>query len=181
MLFDYIPNAYRFSVLILLLLLIFIGKNKKVWIRNMIVASNLVLLIYCCYSFRFVYDFINGFFSQNKYEGYTFWYSRADISAPYGSFLYLSLISSALPFLFLFRKPRQSSALVLIELVLLWWGYVGVCLASWWRDYMPSSWSVYYSNSNLIFEVLNYVCLFMVSYSLLWLLKWLPSQHKKNV
>ena len=50
-----------------------------------------------------------GWYSQNKYEGYTFWYSRANLFSPYGwSYWGMMACNVLSPQIFWFRKMRRN-------------------------------------------------------------------------
>lgn len=183
MLFDFINDAYRFSVPITLVIYFFVKKENKKWLLNVIATSNFLLVVYCFYCYASLLYLIESLFQnfsdQSKYEGYTFWYSKADLFSPYGWLFYANSLALILPFLFLFKKLRVNLWLVVIETILLWLEEIGLLITKLFRDYLPSSWSVYYTEASNPFRVLNYICMFIAAYALLWLLKKLPSQHKK--
>jgi len=179
MLFDFIFNAYRYSVPIVLLSYFLVSKENKVWLLNVIATSNFLVIIYCCSNVAYQVEVIKSFYERPEYEKYNFGYSRTNMFSPYGWLFYVNTLALILPFLFLFKKLRVKFWLVIIEIILLWSEEIWLILTNFYRDYLPSSWSVYYTNSSNVFMVLNYTCLFIAAYALLWLLKVLPSQYKK--
>jgi molybdopterin-containing oxidoreductase family membrane subunit len=91
-----------------------------------------------------------GWYSQGKYEGYTFWYSRANLFSPYGWSYWGRMTCNVLtPQIFWLRKARRSLFITIFITVLvnvgMWYERFVIIVTSIYRDYSPSSWSVYYS------------------------------------
>ena len=91
-----------------------------------------------------------GWYSQNKYEGYTFWYSRANPFSPYGwSYWGMMACNVLSPQIFWFRKMRRNLFVTFFMSVIvnvgMWFERFVIIVTSLYRDYLPSSWSVYYS------------------------------------
>ncbi|HRI22855.1 MAG TPA: hydrogenase, partial [Panacibacter sp.] len=102
-----------------------------------------------------------GWYSQNKYEGYVFWYTRANlIDSPYGWAYWGMMACNVLsPQIFWFRKMRRNLFVTFFMSIIvnigMWFERFVIIVTSLFRDYLPSSWSVYYSPS--IFEIGFYV------------------------
>ena len=97
-----------------------------------------------------------GWYSQNKYEGYTFWYSRAYLFSPYGwSYWGMMTCNVLSPQIFWSRKMRRNVFVTFFMSIIvnigMWFERFVIIVTSLYRDYLPSSWSVYYSPS--IWEV----------------------------
>jgi molybdopterin-containing oxidoreductase family membrane subunit len=93
-----------------------------------------------------------AFYSQNKYEGYAFFYSRANLFSPYGWSYYGMMACNVLsPQIFWFRKMRRNLYITFFMSILIntgmWFERFVIIVTSVYRDYLPSSWSVYYSPS----------------------------------
>ena len=91
-----------------------------------------------------------GWYSQNKYEGYTFWYSRAYLFSPYGwSYWGMMACNVISPQIFWFRKMRRNLYVTFFMSIIvnigMWFERFVIIVTSLYRDYLPSSWSVYYS------------------------------------
>jgi molybdopterin-containing oxidoreductase family membrane subunit len=91
-----------------------------------------------------------GWYSQNKYEGYTFWYSRANLFSPYGwSYWGMMACNVLSPQIFWFRKMRRNLFVTFFMSVIvnvgMWFERFVIIVTSLYRDYLPSAWSVYYS------------------------------------
>jgi molybdopterin-containing oxidoreductase family membrane subunit len=91
-----------------------------------------------------------GWYSQNKYEGYTFWYSRANLFSPYGwSYWGMMACNVLSPQIFWFRKMRRNIFVTFFMSIIvnigMWFERFVIIVTSLYRDYLPSSWSTYYS------------------------------------
>ena len=91
-----------------------------------------------------------GWYSQNKYEGYTFWYSRAYLFSPYGwSYWGMMACNVISPQIFWSKKMRRNVFVTFFMSIIvnigMWFERFVIIVTSLYRDYLPSSWSVYYS------------------------------------
>ena len=101
-----------------------------------------------------------AFYSQNKYEGYAFFYSRANFFSPYGWAYWGMMTCNVLsPQIFWFKKLRRNLFVTFFMSVIvnigMWFERFVIIVTSIYRDYLPSSWTVYYSPS--IWEIGFYV------------------------
>ena len=90
-----------------------------------------------------------GWYSQNKYEGYTFWYSRANLFSPYGWAYWGMMACNVIsPQIFWFRKMRRNIIVTFFMSILvnigMWFERFVIIVTSVYRDYIPSAWSTYY-------------------------------------
>src|SRR3954470_17687668 len=115
-----------------------------------------------------------AFYSQNKYEAYAFFYSRGNLFSPYGwSYWGMMACNVLSPQIFWFRKLRRNIMLTFFMSIIvntgMWFERFVIIVTSIYRDYLPSSWSTYYSPS--IWEVgfylgtfgLFFTCFFLFS------------------
>ncbi|MCU7693060.1 NrfD/PsrC family molybdoenzyme membrane anchor subunit [Haoranjiania flava] len=91
-----------------------------------------------------------AWYSANKYEGYAFFYSRANLFSPYGwSYWGMMFCNVVSPQLFWSRKLRRNIWFTFFMSVIvnvgMWFERFVIIVTSIYRDYLPSSWSVYYS------------------------------------
>ena len=97
-----------------------------------------------------------AFYSQNKYEAYAFFYSRGNLFSPYGwSYWGMMACNVLSPQVFWFRKLRRNVTLTFFMSIIvntgMWFERFVIIVTSIYRDYLPSSWTTYYSPS--IWEV----------------------------
>jgi molybdopterin-containing oxidoreductase family membrane subunit len=115
-----------------------------------------------------------AWYGRNEYEWYTFGYSRANLFSPYGwsywSMMFCNVVS---PQMFWSRKLRRNVAFTFFMSIIvnigMWFERFVIIVTSLYRDYLPSSWSPYYSPS--IWEIgfylgtfgLFFTCFFLFS------------------
>ncbi|MCW3080701.1 NrfD/PsrC family molybdoenzyme membrane anchor subunit [Segetibacter sp.] len=91
-----------------------------------------------------------AWYSQNEYEAYAFFYSRANIFSPYGwSYWGMMFCNVVSPQVFWFKKLRRNVVFTFFMSVIvnigMWFERFVIIVTSLYRDYLPSSWSYYYS------------------------------------
>lgn len=120
-----------------------------------------------------------AWYSQNDYEGYAFFYSRANIFSPYGwaywGMMFCNVVS---PQVFWFRKLRRNIAFTFFMSIIvnvgMWFERFVIIVTSIYRDYLPSSWSYYYSPS--IWEIGFYLGTFGLFFTCFFLFaKYFPT------
>ncbi|HLL42384.1 MAG TPA: NrfD/PsrC family molybdoenzyme membrane anchor subunit, partial [Segetibacter sp.] len=120
-----------------------------------------------------------AWYSKNDYEGYAFFYSRANIFSPYGwaywGMMFCNVVS---PQVFWFRKLRRNVAFTFFMSIIvnigMWFERFVIIVTSLYRDYLPSSWSTYYSPS--IWEIGFYVGTFGLFFTCFFLFaKYFPT------
>ncbi|MBA2248623.1 MAG: polysulfide reductase NrfD [Chitinophagaceae bacterium] len=93
-----------------------------------------------------------SWYGQNPYENWAFFQNRANIFSPYGWAYYGMMFCNVVsPQLFWSRKLRRNIAFTFFMSVLInvgmWFERFVIIVTSIYRDYLPSSWSTYYSPS----------------------------------
>src|ERR1700750_956207 len=101
-----------------------------------------------------------AFYSQNQYESYAFFYSRANFFSPYGWAYYSMMFCNVVaPQIFWFRKMRRNLWVTMFMSIIvnigMWFERFVIIVDSLFRDYLPSSWPYYYSPT--IWEIGFYV------------------------
>jgi len=91
-----------------------------------------------------------AWYSQNKYEGYAFFYSRVNLFSPYGwSYWGMMSCNVIVPQIFWFSKVRRNIFVTFFMSILInvgmWFERFVIIVTSIYRDYLPSSWTIYYS------------------------------------
>lgn len=120
-----------------------------------------------------------GWYSMNEYEGYTFFYSRANLLSPYGwSYWGMMFCNVVSPQVFWFRKLRRNVAFTFFMSIIvnigMWFERFVIIVTSLYRDYLPSSWSYYYSPT--IWEIGFYVGTFGLFFTCFFLFaKYFPT------
>jgi Ni/Fe-hydrogenase subunit HybB-like protein len=91
-----------------------------------------------------------AWYGQNQYEWWAFKENRANLFSPYGWAYYGMMFCNVVsPQLFWSRKLRRNIAFTFFMSVLInvgmWFERFVIIVTSVYRDYLPSSWSTYYS------------------------------------
>ena len=97
-----------------------------------------------------------AWYGQNPYEWYEFSQNRVNINSPYGwSYFLMMFCNVASPQVFWSRKLRRNIPFTFFMSVIvnigMWYERFVIIVTSTYRDYLPSSWSTYYSPS--IYEI----------------------------
>lgn len=116
--------------------------------------------------------FIGLYYSQNPYEMYVFGENRANIFTPYGWSYWLMMFCNVVsPQLFWSRKLRRNIVVTFFMSIIvnvgMWYERFVIIVTSIYRDFLPSSWSTYYTPT--IWEIgfylgtfgLFFVCFFL--------------------
>jgi hypothetical protein len=118
-------------------------------------------------------DLFIAWYGQNPYEWYAFSTNR-NLFSPYGwSYWLMFSFTGLLPQLLWFKKLRKSISFSLFMILVLssglWFERLIICITSNYRDYLPSSWTVY--NGGFFLQLfLNIVCFLIMSSLAYWLL-----------
>ena len=91
-----------------------------------------------------------AWYGQNPYENWAFFQNRANLFSPYGWAYYGMMFCNVVsPQLFWSRKLRRNIAFTFFMSVLInvgmWFERFVIIVTSLYRDYLPSSWTTYYS------------------------------------
>jgi molybdopterin-containing oxidoreductase family membrane subunit len=142
------------------------------------VMNKIILLTGSIVGVAYLTELFMAWYSQNQYEGYTFWYSRANLFSPYGwSYWGMMACNVLSPQIFWFKKLRRNITLTFFMSVIvnigMWFERFVIIVTSLYRDYLPSSWSYYYSPS--IWEIGFYLGTFGLFFTCYFLFaKWFP-------
>ncbi|MDB5231885.1 MAG: hydrogenase [Chitinophagaceae bacterium] len=126
-----------------------LGLQDYITLGHIEAMNKVIVLTGSIVGCAYLTELFMGWYSQNKYEGYTFWYSRANLFSPYGWAYYGMMACNVLsPQIFWFRKMRRSLKVTFFMSVIvnvgMWFERFVIIVTSLYRDYLPSSWSVYY-------------------------------------
>lgn len=168
-LLDYIYNVLAngyFYVVLLLLIAYLLLKKQRTFLKEIIISSNVLSLItyllFIIHSIYILYPLIQPFNDERDL------FFKYRISGPYSHYFWVSIINSLIIFiLLLFKKSRNSvwmtvwivisSAPFNYESLILW-------ITSLYRDYIPSSWSVHYTNFFYNYPSVLYTCFLTMTY-----------------
>jgi Ni/Fe-hydrogenase subunit HybB-like protein len=142
------------------------------------VMNKVIVLTGSIVGIAYLTELFMAWYSQNQYEGYTFWYSRANLFSPYGwSYWGMMACNVISPQFFWIKKLRRNIVFTFFMSVIvnigMWFERFVIIVTSLYRDYLPSSWSYYYSPT--IWEIGFYLGTFGLFFTCFFLFaKWFP-------
>ena len=167
---PFVDIAYGYLVL-LLVLLVLLGKDAiKKYSQSILAAVNTSLIffvIYQCYNYYQLYQMAEIFGVSITFKGLLKLMSTNKLEA------FKNITVLIIPFVFLFKKLSTNLVLTVCMMVLLKWDLIEKVYQKIRYNVGASS---SYSNSYSTFQMLNYGCLLVGIYALLFLLKRLPHQ-----
>ena len=125
-------------------------------IEHIEVMNKVIVLTGSIVGIAYLTELFISWYGQNKYEGWAFFQNRANIFSPYGWSYWLMMGCNVLsPQIFWFRKMRRNILVTFFMSVIvnigMWFERFVIIVTSVYRDYLPSSWSTYYSPT--IYEI----------------------------
>jgi Ni/Fe-hydrogenase subunit HybB-like protein len=147
-------------------------------IEHIEVMNKVIVLTGSIVGVAYLTELFMAWYSMNPYEGYTFWYSRANLFSPYGwSYWGMMACNVLSPQIFWFKKLRRNITVTFFMSVIvnigMWFERFVIIVTSLYRDYIPSSWSYYYSPT--IWEIGFYLGTFGLFFTCFFLFaKWFP-------
>ena len=142
------------------------------------VMNKVIVLTGSIVGIAYITELFMAWYSQNPYEGYTFQYSRANLFSPYGwSYWGMMFCNVVSPQMFWFKKLRRNILFTFFMSVIvnigMWFERFVIIVTSLYRDYLPSSFSYYYSPT--IWEIGFFVGTFGLFFTCFFLFaKWFP-------
>jgi Ni/Fe-hydrogenase subunit HybB-like protein len=122
------------------------GLENLVTVRHLDNMNKIILATGSMVGYAYAIEFFMAWYSGNPYE----WFAAMNRAAgPYAPCYWLMVFCNVLvPQLFWFKKWRTTPALMLIVAVLvnvgMWFERFNIIVISLSRDFLPSSWSMYY-------------------------------------
>lgn len=169
---PFVDVAYGYLVLVFLLAILFERKNSFSYSKSLLAALNISLLffvVYKCLDYYQLYKMAQIFGVSITFGGLIKLMSTNKWEA------FKNIVVLLLPFLFLFKKLSTNVLLTLAALTIIKWDFIE---RTYEKIVYPNITKSYYQPEYSVFHVLNYGCLFIAIYALLFLLKRLPHQAK---
>jgi molybdopterin-containing oxidoreductase family membrane subunit len=146
--------------------------EEYITLEHIEVMNKVIVLTGSIVGIAYLTELFVAWYSQNQYEGWAFMQSRANPFSPYGWSYFLMMSCNVLsPQVFWFRKMRRNIAVTFFMSVIvnigMWFERFVIIVTSIYRDYLPSSWSTYYSPS--IYEIGFYLGPFGLFFTLYFL------------
>jgi Ni/Fe-hydrogenase subunit HybB-like protein len=124
--------------------------EEYITLEHIEVMNKVIVLTGSIVGIAYITELFIAWYGRNPYEWYTFGYSRANPFSPYGwSYWGMMFCNVVSPQFFWFRKLRRNVVFTFFMSVLvnigMWFERFVIIVTSLYRDFVPSSWSVYYS------------------------------------
>ena len=153
-------SGFAMTQTLLLVLRKVFGLQDYITLGHIEAMNKVIVLTGTIVGCAYLTELFMGWYSQNKYEGYAFFYSRANLFSPYGwSYWGMMACNVLSPQIFWFRKIRRNLFVTFFMSIIvnvgMWFERFVIIVTSIYRDYLPSSWTTYYSPS--IWEIGFYV------------------------
>ena len=166
-------KIYLIAVIILLVSS-WVLKNeyKKETFNFLYVFNTLVAWVYLIYLNNFCGKLFTAWYGQNQYESYIFF--EKEFFYSYGVNTLIILLSILTGILFFIRKLRINRLYTVFFLILTNFEKIIIILTSIFRDYLPSSWSVYFGETGSKKITTWVICLLV-----LFFIYWIAHKRKK--
>src|SRR5688500_17298516 len=151
-----------------------LGLEEYITIEHIEVMNKVIVLTGSIVGVAYLTELFVAWYGQNPYEMWAFMENRANPFSPYGWAYWLMMSCNVLsPQIFWFRKMRRNITVTFFMSVIvnigMWFERFVIIVTSLYRDYLPSSWSTYYTPT--IWEVgfylgtfgLFFTCYFLFS------------------
>src|SRR5215216_219255 len=148
--------------------------EEYITIEHIDVMNKVIVLTGSIVGIAYLTELFMAWYSHVKYEQFAFFKNRLDLGSPYGWAYYLMMGCNVLsPQIFWFKKMRRNIWVTFFMSILvnigMWFERFVIIVTSLYRDYLPSSWSAYYTPT--IWEVgfymgtfgLFFTCYFLFS------------------
>jgi Ni/Fe-hydrogenase subunit HybB-like protein len=135
-------------------LMLIVRKTMKledyITIGHIEVMNKVIVLTGSIVGIAYLTELFIAWYGGNKFELYTFTYSRANPTSPYGWSYWLMMTCNVVsPQIFWFRKLRRNIMVTFVMSIVvnigMWFERFVIIVTSLYRDFLPSSWSQYYS------------------------------------
>ncbi|MBC7721569.1 MAG: hypothetical protein H7068_06050 [Pedobacter sp.] len=167
---PFVDIAYSYLALLLLLLILLGKNNTKKYSKSFLATVNTTLIffvMYQCYNYYQLYQMAEMFGVSITFKGLLKLMSTNKLEA------FRNIAVLIIPFLFLFKKMSVNWVLTVCMIGLLKWDMLEKLYQNVRYNVVSSS---SYHNVYSVFQILNYGCLLIGMYALLFLLKKLPHQ-----
>lgn len=156
---DKILTAYIYASISFLFLCLF-SKRVRQNAHSFLNLSNLIALVgltinLCLVGYETVQCKLEQMHHLNKFktEGYDFYYTRNCFTL----FIWIFIFSFLIQLPFFYKRHRQKIWLTIISvlslLIVLNLEQIVIFITSLYRDYLPSSWSIYYNSTDRIWTI----------------------------
>jgi molybdopterin-containing oxidoreductase family membrane subunit len=148
--------------------------EEYITIEHIEVMNKVIVLTGSIVGIAYLTELFMSWYGQNKFESWAFMQNRVNLFSPLGWSYYIMMGCNVLsPQIFWFKKMRRNLTITFFMSVIvnigMWFERFVIIVTSIYRDYIPSSWSTYYSPT--IWEIgfylgtfgLFFTCFFLFS------------------
>jgi molybdopterin-containing oxidoreductase family membrane subunit len=130
--------------------------NDYITIGHIEAMNKVIVLTGSIVGIAYLTELFIAWYGQNPYELAAFFENRGNIFSPYGWSYYLMMFCNVVsPQLFWSKKLRRNVSVTFFMSIIvnigMWYERFVIIVTSVYRDFLPSSWSTYYSPS--IYEI----------------------------
>src|SRR6218665_1882934 len=127
-----------------------LGLQEYITLEHIEVMNKVIVLTGSIVGIAYLTELFMAWYSHVDYEWFAFKENRLNLSSPYGWSYWLMMGCNVLsPQIFWFRKMRRNLLLTFFMSILvnigMWFERFVIIVTSVYRDYLPSSWSTYYT------------------------------------
>jgi hypothetical protein len=124
--------------------------EEYITIEHIEVMNKVIVLTGSIVGIAYLTELFMAWYSGVKYEWYAFAENRANVFSPYGWSYWLMMGCNVIsPQIFWFKKMRRNILVTFFMSILvnvgMWFERFVIIVTSLYRDYLPSSWSTYYT------------------------------------
>jgi len=124
--------------------------EEYITMEHIEVMNKVIVLTGSIVGIAYLTELFVAWYGQNKFEGWAFMENRANLFSPYGWSYWLMMSCNVIsPQIFWFRKLRRNLTVTFFMSVIvnigMWFERFVIIVTSLYRDYLPSSWSTYYT------------------------------------
>lgn len=147
--FFIIQYGFTFTILLIVVLKFMLPSKRRIINKWQLTANWIVFLFFIYFSIANIIYFTKELSeSDAEKEEYTFYYTRLNIFSPYGWSHYLAVFLPLILCLLFLKKKVRTSLLWSFAIIIFYnLERIVIYITGLYRDYLPSSWSVYYSSS----------------------------------
>src|SRR6188768_2530446 len=137
-----------------------LGLEEYITLEHIEVMNKVIVLTGSIVGCAYITELFIAWYGQNPYEWWAFSENRANLFSPYGWSYWLMMFCNVVsPQLFWSRKLRRNITVTFFMSIIvnigMWFERFVIIVTSVYRDYLPSSWSTYYTPT--IYEVGFYI------------------------
>src|SRR5690606_38774738 len=127
-----------------------LGLQEYITIEHIEVMNKVIVLTGSIVGIAYLTELFMAWYSHVDYEWFAFKENRVNLNSPYGWSYWIMMGCNVLsPQIFWFRKMRRNLLVTFFMSILvnigMWFERFVIIVTSIYRDYLPSSWSTYYS------------------------------------